>query len=354
MWVSLTFFRKGLIRKHYLSNTIAVYTAKHPDSILKSAFPETFNLEVDYAEFLDDSLDEAYELRSELELNAKKDLWERKTWILKPSMSDRGQGIRLFQTIAGLQKIFDDFEENEEEEEDEKEQDTAQSWGCMGDNMIITSQLRHFIAQDYVTNSLLLPQYNNRKFHIRTYVVCVGALKVYVYRNMLALFALTPYTAPDEADVDEEEGESLSMLGHLTNTCLQGENKDEKSVSLFWELEGLDAAAKEKVYSELCNVTGELFKAGVGGGSINFQPLPNAFETYGLDFLVTDDLHVKLLEVNAYPDFRQTGDSLVSVITNLFSAVVETAVKPYFDKSVSAPTRPDMSLVFDEALSGGW
>lgn len=44
-------YRKGLIRKHYLANTIALYTAKNPDSILKRAFPESFNIEVDYAEF---------------------------------------------------------------------------------------------------------------------------------------------------------------------------------------------------------------------------------------------------------------------------------------------------------------
>lgn len=336
-------YRKGLIRKHYLANTIALYTAKNPDSILKRAFPESFNIEVDYAEFLDDSLDEAYELRQELEENATKDMDQRNTWILKPSMSDRGQGIRLFQTIPGLQKIFDDFEGSDDEEEVEEE-----------NHNIMTSQLRHFIVQQYIGDALLLPHYKNRKFHIRTYVLCVGALKVYVYNNMLALFALSPYVDPKSTKIDDEgDAEEIPMLGHLTNTCLQGEQKDATSVTLFSQLVGLSDSEKSKILAELCTVTGELFKAAVSGGSINFQPLPNAFEIYGLDFLVTKDHGVKLLEVNAYPDFKQTGDELVDVITQLFDQTVETAVKPFFDQSAHGQGK-DMTLVYDKQLSGGW
>lgn len=389
-------YRKGLIRKHYLSNTIALYTAKNPDSILKNAFPEAFNIEVDYAEFLDDSLDEAYELRLELEANAEKPSGERNTWILKPSMSDRGQGIRLFQTIPGLQKIFDEFEEDNDDGECEDEDENAPTMSLAeamaahslknnndndnddndddeeNNHKIITSQLRHFIVQQYVGDTLLLPAYNNRKFHIRAYVLCVGVLKVYVYKNMLALFALSPYVDPNQTTAqssgstnsngnessgeDSEEaleGEEIPMQGHLTNTCLQGERKDDKSVNLFFELEGLSDTQKDQIYSELCQVTGELFNAAVNGGSINFQPLPNAFEIYGLDFLVTEDLHVKLLEVNAYPDFKQTGDKLVNVITELFDQTVETAVKPYFEKSESVASK-DMTLVYNKQVSGGW
>lgn len=344
---------------------------------------------------MDDSLDEAFELRGELELNASLPASERKTWILKPSMSDRGEGIRLFQTIAGLQKIFDEFEEDNDDGsiEDEGEgngitsiSEALAAQSIDHDNInnsnkhdennkkVITSQLRYFIVQDYITNNLLLPEYDYRKFHIRTYIVCVGALKVYVYKNMLSLFALTPYTPPNiqikqseeekqeereitgesDSEDSEEEGESISMLGHLTNTCLQGERKDNKSVNLFWKLEGLNTETKTKIYNEICDITGELFKSAVNVGSINFQPLPNAFEIYGVDFLVTDDFHVKLLEVNAYPDFKQTGDDLVSVITTLCSAVVETAVKPYFEKNEKVNSREDMTLVFDKKLSGGW
>jgi hypothetical protein len=65
-------YRKSLIRKHYLSNTIAVYKAKHLESVLNTSFPESFQFELTYAEFLDDTLDEVYELRCELMENEEK------------------------------------------------------------------------------------------------------------------------------------------------------------------------------------------------------------------------------------------------------------------------------------------
>ena len=43
---------------------------------------------------------------------------------------------------------------------------------------------------------------------------------------------------------------------------------------------------------------------------MNFQPINNAIEIFGVDFLVNSDFSVNLLEVNSYPDFKQTGDDL--------------------------------------------
>lgn len=359
-------YRKGLIRKHFLANTIAVYTAKNPKSTLNKAVPESYNLEVDYAEFLDDSLDDAYELRCELENNTGEDM-PLKTFILKPSMSDRGQGIRLFRSIDELQAIFDSFEEesssDEEDDEDTEISETEKSYNESlkaptttekdddDNNGVITSQLRHFIVQQYISNVLLLPEHENRKFHIRAYVVASGALKVYVFKEMLALFALSPYKDPKTLEVNEED-DMIPLQGHLTNTCLQGEKKDNNSVHLFWQLKGLSDAAKEQIYKELCEVTGELFKAALGGG-IFFQPLPNAFEIYGLDFLVTEDHHVSLLEVNAYPDFKQTGEEFKRVVIDeLFKSVAQVVVAPFFGEP--ATENKKLNLVLAKDISGGW
>lgn len=105
--------RKALIRKHYLGSTIENWVAKRPDSILKTHVQRSEAFELDYAEFLDDSLVEAFELRASLEKNeeqggdgSEKGKEAREWWILKPGMSDRGQGIRLFSTMDELQGIF--------------------------------------------------------------------------------------------------------------------------------------------------------------------------------------------------------------------------------------------------------
>lgn len=314
-------YRKSLIRKHYLSNTIAVYQAKHPESILKTAYPESFQFELTYAEFLDDVLDEVYELRCELVENEKN---MDKTFILKPSMTDKGQGIRLFKTIDQLQEIFDSFDEDDTDDE-----------GDESNEGMIISQLRHFVVQEYICNPLLLPEYNHRKFHIRTYVLCSGQINVYVYDRMLLLFSAEKYINPNMNNTLNDQG-MIEMTGHLTNTCLQDQT-DEKVVEEL-EKSSLSLDMKRNIIHQIHLIVADLFKAAVNVDRMNFQPLSNAFEAYGLDFLVSDNISettgVTLLEVNAYPDFRQTGSDLKELIDGFFEGVMAKAILPLTGNAV--------------------
>ncbi|CCC09821.1 hypothetical protein SMACR_03377 [Sordaria macrospora] len=345
--------RKALIRKHFLSSTVEHWVSKHPDSALKTHVKRAEAFEVDYAEFLDDALVEAFDLRASMEKNdellAEGKGEEVEWWILKPSMSDRGQGIRLFSTMEELQSIFDGWEVESDDEEEEEEdddsttverptKDTDNDNDDDSDAGINTSHLRHFIAQPYIHPPLLLPELQNRKFHIRVYVLAVGALKVYVYKDMLALFAGTPYVSPSAPSSSQEE---LDLSAHLTNTCLQTYTSPlaaENSVHKFWDLPTLSPThfSKEKaenIWEQICEVTGELFEAAARGMMIHFQPMEQAFEVYGLDFLVdADDASGKntawLLEVNAFPDFKQTGsnEELKGVVGGFWEGVVREAV----------------------------
>src|SRR5579871_3578369 len=67
--------RKALIRKNYLSSTISHWLAKNPSSILNHHFKQGVEFELDYAEFLDDALDEAeaWELRESWKRNEGKE-----------------------------------------------------------------------------------------------------------------------------------------------------------------------------------------------------------------------------------------------------------------------------------------
>lgn len=313
-------YRKGLIRKNYLSNLIHQFTVKNPSSILCYSYPLTHQFELDYAEFLDDALDEFYELRDDVENSDK-------LWILKPSMSDKGQGIRLFRTIDQLQEIFNLFEEQDDSDAED-------------DNGVITSQLRHFIVQEYQLNPLLLPDYANKKFHIRTYVIANGDLQVYVYKHMLCLFASEPYpTSTTESD------SMISMAGHLTNTCLQTE---EPIIEDFWNLKGINEFEKQIIYNKICQITNQVFKAAKSIDRINFQPLPNATEFFGIDFLINNDLSVSLLEINAYPDFKQTGEGLKSLIYNLFESTINEVIIPNVEGSTRVPRNSLLTEVLNE------
>lgn len=68
--------------------------------------------------------------------------------------------------------------------------------------------------------------------------------------------------------------------------------------------------------------------------------------------MVDANLNVSLLEINSYPDFKQTGDELSSLIDGLFEGVVDVAVKPFLTgaKECEATT---MEKVLDIEL-GKW
>jgi tubulin--tyrosine ligase len=359
--------RKALIRKHYLSTTIANWITKYPKSLLKTHVKPSVEFEVDYAEFLDDALVEAWDLKESWSRNEEKDEKEREWWILKPGMSERGQGIRLFSSEEELTEIFEEWDPPSDDEDEEGDVRSDADGEKEGNDGIMTSQLRHFIAQPYIHPPLLLALPSEsasglsslRKFHIRTYVLATGALQVYVYRPMLALFAARSYIPPWDQVLQEDREEA--MKAHLTNTCLQDTGDREGSVGLFWSLpDNIPAQPdsttqisssnwKQNIFTQLCATTGETFEAAARGMSIHFQPLPNAFEIFGLDFMVSveedGELRCWLLEVNAFPDFRQTGDELSGMIEGLFEGVVDVGIKAKF--GMEGGERGDMVKVLD-------
>lgn len=128
--------RKALIRKHFLSRCILAYATKHPDSSLSQYVPRTWDIEISYADELDELwTDELWDLETEMEKNKEK--W----WILKPGMADRGMGIRLFKSKEALQRIFEAFESAESDD------DEIGAKSANEDSGVVTSQLRHFVIQ---------------------------------------------------------------------------------------------------------------------------------------------------------------------------------------------------------------
>ncbi|KAI0094710.1 tubulin-tyrosine ligase family-domain-containing protein [Irpex rosettiformis] len=357
--------RKALIRKHFLSRSTQHYLAKNPNSVLQHGIPKTWEIELSFVDELDEMWsDELYDLGAILE--------EGKTWmILKPAMASRGMGIRLFHTKEELEAIFLEFEDDEAEEAEEN--DAMQELEDIGTG-VATSQLRHFVIQEYNSNPLLLDpaevplggarkppltDLQGHKFHLRVYCVAQGALHVYFYNRFLALFSATPYTSPFRLDSSENP---TDISAHLTNTSLQKE-RGEAGVRLFDELVGShvlsrsghtsmepqrgvdeDAIFTEADATDVKKQIGELledsFRAALGM-SVHFQPVPNAFELYGVDFLVS---HVpvtshadssrrfllSLLEFNSEPAIEMTGPRLTWILEDLFVGIAKTCVTPFF------------------------
>ena len=327
--------RKALIRKHFLHNTITSWWSKHPsDSNLKGHVPLTVAFEIDYADFLDEAIAECWELHESFAKSV------REYWILKPGMSDQGQGVRLFSSEAELRAIFQQWEDDESDGEQEYGFETPPT--INGNNVIgvgtMTSQLRHFVAQRYVDAPLIFREHSNRKWHIRSYVLAVGALRVYVYKEMLALFAPAAYEAPGTS-TSTNSHDSLDPRVHLTNTCLQDGSR-EGSVLPFWRLPSSVYTVadnwKDSIFDQVCEATGTLFEAAAREQMIHFQTLVNAFEVFGVDWMVDSNGTAWLLEVNAFPDFKQSGEDLKDVVHDLWDAIIGMTVQDFFGSSTEA------------------
>ena len=88
----------------------------------------------------------------------------------------------FFRALQELQAIFEEWDEDEADEDQGSDSGFAMATNVSQTEQdktggTMTSQLRHFIAQPYLDKPLLLHSYNNKKFHLRVYVVAVGALK---------------------------------------------------------------------------------------------------------------------------------------------------------------------------------
>ncbi|GAA94109.1 uncharacterized protein L969DRAFT_93494 [Mixia osmundae IAM 14324] len=310
--------RKALTRKHHLPLTVQHYVAKRPCSVLKDALPLTWTFELSHADELDELwLDELYDLSAALDDSADK------TYILKPSMADKGQGIRLFRTKEELERILASFEEAQDRSDDDDDDDQSTS--------VSLSRMRWFVVQEYIEPVLLdvgcSPSVlTGRKFHLRVYVLAVGALQLYVYDEYLALFASEPYVPfSDKTD---------SLAAHLTNTCLQDQRDAQETVHAFSSLIDQPLASGQLAADRVASIkqginaiVAELWQSALGQ-TAHFQLLPHCFEIYGLDFLLDDKLQPRLLEVNACPDFAQSGEQLQPLIRDLLRSTVEIAIAP--------------------------
>ncbi|KAJ2573683.1 tubulin--tyrosine ligase [Coemansia sp. RSA 1807] len=313
-------FRKGLIRKAQMAFNIKMYTAKHPTSILCTHVPETWIFELDDVEYLDEALMECFEVEQGMQANTGvSDSRLRQQFILKPSLTARGAGIYVFDTRERLQELLENEFASDDEDDDGDDEDS----GGLAQGQAV-SQIREWVIQRYINRPLLLPAHQNRKFHIRVYVLAFGDLSIYVYRHMLALFAPRPYAEATNLD---------DQTAHLTNTCLQTHSStfvESSAVSLFWSLD-LPKPKLDRIFDQICQILGETFAA-VSSESTSFQTWANCMEQFGFDFLVDEECNAMLLEANAYPDFKQTGEELKFVVEGFMEASVAMAAKEFLLK----------------------
>lgn len=321
--------RKGISRKAQLALQIKRFIAKNRTSVLAHAVPFTLILET-WNAFDEMKLDFGggaiatfdlpptplrtrltwclEEVKMEMEHEDRSD-W---LWILKPSVINKGIDI----------SVCKDWE------------------GALG-SLESVPDIREWVLQRYIADPLLI---HGNKFHLRVYVLCVGALQVYVFDRILMLLAAHKYNKDDLDDI----------YCHLTNTARAAETQhfdEENYVKILEDLPfflGDKTASRlktvESIKNQIHSITGELFRAFENEYTV-FAPMPHCFELYGLDFLVDDALGVHLLEVNPGPDFKQTGSRLRRVIVELWEQTCSIVL--------DGGHAEDFSLVYEKEWSVG-
>lgn len=345
----------ALARKDLLAKIVEFWSAKRPNTALKGHVPVTVRLMLDYSEYVEDALMEAdnLELLYSLEKNADLAAPERDWWILKPALVDCGAGIRIFSTVEELASNLELIEYEYDDDEDDESGKATDSDGepCnsgTGDvngphltwpaadkidlDLLVTAtgtmslgkdsnrdvrrpkrqeyvfkengripsaQMRAFVAQQYVAAVSML---EGRKWHVRAYVLCIGRLKVYVFREMLALLAGEKYQPP---------WENPSLKSSLTNTALQDEADfiGKESMRDFWaapdDLHPGDW--KERVFQQVCDISAEVVAAATHTMADKFTTMDKCFELFAVDFLIDANGSAWLLEVNETPAFYEVG-----------------------------------------------
>ncbi|KAL7563750.1 hypothetical protein ACA910_020436 [Epithemia clementina (nom. ined.)] len=353
--------RKGISRKAQLAHYTHRHVCKHPKSILKSSIPKTVILDtwpvweqgmpntnrqgladvvlenasstaagtnsngLNQRAILEKCLVQARHAMDQAETEYMADVAKQDrnssttppTWILKGSTVNKGAGIYLVHIYEQIVDI------------------------CWSEDSI-----REWVLQRYIDPPLLL---GGRKFHIRAYVLAVGALKVYFCRECLALCSGSQYNRNQKSGKDAPDFSNL--LAHVTNTAYQNldPNFSEESCILPWNkttIEPLlphgryESGLVSNVIQQMEDITGELFRAFENEFGV-FGPIPSCFEHYGLDFLVDKYGKVHLLEVNPGPDFKQTGTQLARIIERLMGSTIDVVF------GGCKPAASNLSLVYD-------
>lgn len=388
---------EAVARKDLLAKIVEFWSAKRPSTALKDHVPLTVRVELDYAEYVEESLMEAdnLELLYTLEENAEKSGPEREWWILKPALVDCGAGIRIFSTVDELAGNLELIDGSDDEESDDESTDKLDSDDDDGDNgpymtasaadrvdldvlvnatgtmslgkgkgkeserkakgeqyvfkaedRIPSAQMRVFVAQQYIAT---VPALDGRKWHARAYVLCVGRLKVYVYRELLALLAGEKYQPP---------WENPSLKSSLTNTSLQEEDDyiARESMRDFWSApdELLPGDWKQSVFDQICEVSAEVVAAATHTMADKFTPQDKCFELFAADYHIDATGHVWLLEVNESPAFYEVGVA-GSLAKRLMESVVCTTMEHMGqnveDNAENAAAKERLVKVLDETAT---
>jgi len=178
-------------------------------------------------------------------------------WILKPSLLNNGDGIKLFNNIEELKKYY-------------------QNPKRLGGEHVI---------QEYIPNPDLI---EGRKYTFRLWVVLTNYAGVFAYQQGYVNISGVLF---------EKEGRFENRKAHITNYVL------DEALSSIEQRATQTLPDFNKKYQQMCDITREVIKTLLKKAPTYLKPNKvKKMELFGFDFIADDKGKMWLLEVNQGPD----------------------------------------------------
>jgi hypothetical protein len=182
-----------------------------------------------------------------------------------------------------------------------------------------TNRYKSVIITNYITSPLL---FNRKKFHLRMYfMVCFDTnFRWYLFKKGKIITAELPYVSNDFNNPKIHDSHFKSTF----KNCF------------FPEDLHLEPHQNNLIYEQMNNIL-ESAAAIIKPHTKSYSESKYAFEVFGCDFMITDDLIVKLIEINARHDYgvddlkKDNQEGFKVFCSDFYNWVYLNAIKPVFN-----------------------
>ncbi|EAS00468.2 tubulin-tyrosine ligase family protein (macronuclear) [Tetrahymena thermophila SB210] len=239
-------------------------------------------------------------------------------WIFKPSDTNRGRGIKLFNSVQQLLSILQEYAEST----------IPKSYKMDYNGIKKISLNRQFVIQKYIEQPLLI---NQRKFDIRMWAMMTYDFQVYIFKEGYIRTASEKY--------DLQENNFNDLIIHLTNNAIQktderyqkfefGNQLSFNNLEKYFKDSKINCNFRQKILPKMKEYI--VFTLDSIKNKINQFDRKFCFEIFGYDFVIDNQLNPWLIEVNTNPCLEESSPLLQQLIPRMLDDAFKLTVDKYF------------------------
>ncbi|CAG0921237.1 unnamed protein product, partial [Notodromas monacha] len=253
---------------------------------------------------------ECYELIERVEAiwPASKSDGVTNTWIVKPGARSRGRGILVLNKLDSIMQFSKPM------------------------SNIIQQDESRYVVQKYLETPLLIHGY---KFDIRQWFLITdwSPLTIWMYNECYLRFCTQPFSLTNLHE--SVHLNNFAVQKNYTMTCPEDiplprdKMWDSETFKQYLDSCGLFTAYENVVYPGMRDV----FVASMLAAQENAEPRANAFEVYGVDFMLTSDCKPWIIEINSSPDLNHSTPVTTRLVPQMFEDLIKVLIDRRVDRN---------------------